>query len=71
MKAEVSVINEEGVIVLQATTTGGLPGAAEREYLKRLLTQHQVSLHASTHIFYAFQASSSQPLIHRPYATNE
>ncbi|WP_283436244.1 hypothetical protein [Pseudomonas helmanticensis] len=40
MKAEVSVINEEGVIVLQATTTGGLPGAAEREYLKRLLAQH-------------------------------
>ncbi|MFJ4246610.1 hypothetical protein [Pseudomonas sp. NPDC089741] len=40
MKAEVSVINEEGVIVLQATTTGVLPDAAERECLKRLLAQH-------------------------------
>ena len=38
-KAEVRVLNEEGVTVLQAITTGVLPGAQERECLKRMLAE--------------------------------
>ncbi|TCV68980.1 MaoC family dehydratase [Pseudomonas fluorescens] len=38
-KAEVRVLNEEGVTVLQAMTTGVLPGAQERECLKRMLAE--------------------------------
>ena len=38
-RAEVSVVNGEGVTVLLATTTGVLPGAPERECLKRMLAE--------------------------------
>lgn len=38
-KAEVRVLNEEGVTVLLAMTTGMLPGTQERECLKRMLAE--------------------------------
>lgn len=33
------MVNEEGVIVPEAMTTGVLPGARERELLKRMLAE--------------------------------
>lgn len=42
-KAEVSVINADGILVLQATTTGVLPGERERERLKRMLAEGDLS----------------------------
>jgi acyl dehydratase len=35
--AEVRILNTEGITVLEATTTGVLPGAEEREYLKQMI----------------------------------
>lgn len=37
-KAEVRIVNAEGITVLEATTTGVLPGTEERERLKQLLS---------------------------------
>lgn len=36
-KAEVTILNADGITVLQATTSGGLPRPEERECLQQLL----------------------------------
>jgi 3-hydroxymyristoyl/3-hydroxydecanoyl-(acyl carrier protein) dehydratase len=36
-KAEVRILNAEGITVLEATTTGVLPGTEERECLKQMI----------------------------------
>lgn len=38
-KAEGRILNVEGITVLEATTTGVLPGTEEREYLKQMLSE--------------------------------
>jgi hypothetical protein len=38
-KAEVRIINEEGLMVLEATSSGVLPGTGERERLKQMLSE--------------------------------
>ena len=38
-KAEIRILNAEGVTVLEATTTGVLPGTEERECLKQMLAE--------------------------------
>jgi acyl dehydratase len=38
-KAEVRILNAQGVTVLEATTIGVLPGAKERERLKQMLAE--------------------------------
>ncbi|WP_413705196.1 MaoC family dehydratase [Pseudomonas sp. Pseusp16] len=38
-KAEVRILNAEGITVLEATTTGVLPGAEERECLKQMIAE--------------------------------
>jgi acyl dehydratase len=38
-KAEVRILNAQGVTVLEATTTGVLPGTEERERLKQMLAE--------------------------------
>lgn len=38
-RAEVRIVNAEGVSVLEATTRGVLPGSAERERLKQMLAE--------------------------------
>ena len=38
-KAEVRILNAQGITVLEATTTGVLPGAAERDRLKQMLAE--------------------------------
>lgn len=38
-KAEVRIFNAERITVLEATTTGVLPGIEEREYLKQMLSE--------------------------------
>jgi acyl dehydratase len=37
--AEVSVVNEQHITMLEAITTGVLPGAPEREYMKQMLAE--------------------------------
>ncbi|MCY1177943.1 hypothetical protein D3C87_1984910 [compost metagenome] len=36
-RADVRIVNAEGITVLQATTSGVLPGTVERERLKQML----------------------------------
>ncbi|MDD2056770.1 MaoC family dehydratase [Pseudomonas sp. GD03860] len=38
-KAEVRILNAQGVTVLEATTTGVLPGTEEREHLNQMLVE--------------------------------
>lgn len=38
-KAEVRILNAEGITVMEATTTGVLPGTEERECLKQMLSE--------------------------------
>lgn len=38
-KAEVKILNSQGILVLEATTTGLLPGAEERDRLKQMLAE--------------------------------
>ena len=38
-KAEVRILNAQGITVLEATTTGVLPGAEERDRLKQMLAE--------------------------------
>ncbi|WP_248800796.1 MaoC family dehydratase [Pseudomonas sp. MWU13-2105] len=49
-KAEVRVLNAEGITVLEATTTGVLPGTEERECLKQMLSEGDPSNGAAVSI---------------------
>lgn len=42
-KAEVRILNTQGFTVLEATTTGVLPGTEERERLKQMLAEGDLS----------------------------
>ncbi|MCY1388820.1 (R)-specific enoyl-CoA hydratase [compost metagenome] len=42
-KAEVRILNAQGVTVLEATTTGVLPGPEERERLKQMLAEGDIT----------------------------
>ncbi|TVT82977.1 hypothetical protein FPT12_13750 [Pseudomonas sp. H3(2019)] len=39
INSSVTILNAEGITVMEATTTGVLPGTAERECLKQMLSE--------------------------------
>ena len=47
-KAEVRIVNAHGITVLEATTSGVLPGTEERERLKQMLADGDPTNGAST-----------------------
>lgn len=49
-KAEVIILNAEGVTVLEASTSGVLPGLQERERLKQMLCEGDPSNGAATSV---------------------
>ena len=48
-KAEVQILNAEGITVLEATTSGVLPGTEERKRLKQMLADGDPT-NGATHI---------------------